>query len=105
LIIFIPNVFKPDHHHGLKKDPHSPNHYSADENETFRPVISSYATFEMNIYNRWGELMFNTVDPAKGWDGKYKGQDPVMDAYVYVIKATSYSGKPYTFTGTVTILL
>jgi gliding motility-associated-like protein len=103
LIIFIPNVFTPDTKYD--RATHKPHVYGAKRNETFQPEITDYSTFSMNIYNRWGELLFTTTDPNKGWDGTYKGQPPVMDAYVYVIKATSYSGKPYTFTGTVTILL
>ena len=105
LIIYIPNVFKPDNKHGgSKTSGHEPNYYSAEVNNTFQPVISAYESFSMNIYNRWGQLMYSTNDPKKGWDGWYAGHEPVQDAYVYVIKATGYSGKAYTFTGTVTLL-
>jgi len=105
LIIYIPNVFKPDNHHGDgKTGTHEPNYFSAEVNNTFQPVISSYQSFQMSIYNRWGQLMYTTTDPEKGWSGWFEGHEPVQDAYVYVIKATGYSGKPYTFTGTVTLL-
>ena len=105
LIIYIPNVFKPDNHHGVGKVVgHEPNYFSAEENNTFQPFISAYQSFSMNIYNRWGQLMYTTYDPKKGWNGWYEGHEPVQDAYVYVIKATGYSGKAYTFTGTVTLL-
>lgn len=105
LIIYIPNVFKPDNHHPIRSTlMDEPNYFDAEVNNTFQPVISDYATFQMSIYNRWGQLMYSTNDPGKGWDGWYQGHEPVQDAYVYVIKATSYSGKPYTFTGTVTLV-
>jgi len=105
LIIYIPNVFKPDNHHGDGKvGTHEPNYFSAEVNNTFQPFISSYQSFEMSIYNRWGQLMYTTYDPQKGWTGWFEGHEPVQDAYVYVIKATGYSGKAYTFTGTVTLL-
>ena len=105
LIIYIPNVFKPDGKHGDNKSPvKDPNYYSAEVNNTFQPVISSYQSFQMTVYNRWGEEMYTTADPNKGWDGKYQGADAPQDAYVYVIKATGYQGKPYTFTGTVTLV-
>jgi gliding motility-associated-like protein len=101
LIIFIPNVFKPDSLHGGQRDR---NYFSAWENETFQPVVSDYSSFEMQIFNRWGELMYTTNNPEKGWNGKFKGENAMEGVYAYVIKATSYSGKPYTFTGTVTLL-
>jgi large repetitive protein len=101
LIIFIPNVFKPDSMHGGRK---GDNYYSAWENETFRPVISYYSSFEMTILNRWGEKMYSTTIPENGWDGTFKHEKAMEGVYVYVIKATSYTGKPYTFTGTVTLL-
>jgi len=104
LIIYIPNVFKPNGKDGLDRVPHPDNYFGLVENQTFQPVISDYASFEMSVYNRWGELMYTTTDPKKGWDGKYEGGEPKQDAYVYVIKATSYSGRPYTFTGTVTLI-
>ncbi len=105
LIIYIPNVFKPDNKHGGNKTTgHESNYFSANENNTFQPVISAYESFQMNIYNRWGQLMYTTNDPKKGWNGWFEGHEPVQDAYVYVIKTTGFSGKPYTFTGTVTLL-
>jgi large repetitive protein len=102
LIIFIPNVFKPNGKHGRGHP--GDNYFSTLENETFQPVIGHFSTFEMNVYNRWGELMYNTKDPLKGWNGVFQGEPALEGVYVYVVKATGYSGKPYTFTGTVTLL-
>ena len=48
--------------------------------------------------------MYSTTDPNKGWDGKYQNADAQEGVYVYVIKATGYLGKPYTFTGSVTLV-
>lgn len=44
---------------------------------------------DFSIYNRFGERIFHSTDPAKCWDGRYKGalQQPGM--YVYLIKATT----------------
>jgi gliding motility-associated-like protein len=44
---------------------------------------------EFSIYNRFGEKVFYTNDPAQCWDGKYKGVLQNVGAYVYVIKATT----------------
>lgn len=93
--------FKPDSLHGGTR---GENYFSAWENQTFQPVVSGAATYQMRIYNRWGELMFTSSDAQKGWDGRFQGEKAMEGVYVYVINATSYSGKPYTFRGTVTLL-
>jgi gliding motility-associated-like protein len=103
LIIYIPNVFTPGGMHGNGKG-HDANYFDENVNNSFQPVISAYESFEMSIYNRWGELMYTTYNPKKGWDGRFEDRRPKQDVYVYVIKATGYSGKLYTFTGTVTLL-
>lgn len=45
------------------------------------------------VYNRWGELVFETRDLEKGWDGRYKGEPLPAGTYTYQIKARSYTGK------------
>ena len=43
-------------------------------NQTFNPIFSSGTdpyNFTMNIYNRWGEVIFETHDISIGWDGSY----------------------------------
>ncbi|MFN3940085.1 MAG: gliding motility-associated C-terminal domain-containing protein, partial [Chitinophagales bacterium] len=42
-------------------------------------------SFMMRIYNRWGELMFETSNYAEGWNGKYNNNECEMGSYVYVI--------------------
>jgi gliding motility-associated-like protein len=39
----------------------------------------------MKIFDRWGQLIFDTKDLNEGWDGKYKGKIVQIDTYVYVI--------------------
>ena len=43
-------------------------------------------SFNMRIFNRWGEMMFETSDINQGWDGTYNGKQCEMGAYVYVIE-------------------
>jgi len=38
---------------------------------------------DFKIYNRWGQLVFETNDIAEGWDGYYKGELQPQDTYVY----------------------
>jgi gliding motility-associated-like protein len=59
------------------------------KNDVFRPVGLGISDFTMQIYNRWGELLFETTDPSQGWNGFYKNTVVQEDTYVYVI---TYSG-------------
>jgi large repetitive protein len=43
--------------------------------------------FEFNIYNRWGQLVFHTTNPADCWNGMFEGKHQPPDVYVYWIKA------------------
>lgn len=40
------------------------------------------------VYNRWGQLMFETTDPARLWDGTYHGQPQPLETYVWIADAT-----------------
>jgi gliding motility-associated-like protein len=42
---------------------------------------------DFSIYNRWGERVFHTTDPAKCWDGTYKGRSQSSDVFVYTLIA------------------
>jgi gliding motility-associated-like protein len=55
-------------------------------NESFSAQGVDVTYFKMTIFNRWGELLFETSDMAKGWDGKYKGEYVPGGEYVYVIQ-------------------
>ncbi len=44
------------------------------------------------IYNRWGEQIFETTDPAFTWDGYYKNRPELTSLFVYVMKATLIDG-------------
>lgn len=72
---FIPNAFTPKNGDVLN-DIYIPKlaFYEAGMNYTFR------------IFNRWGELLFETNNPNEGWDGIYKDKVCQMDVYVYVIE-------------------
>ncbi|MGZ2370276.1 immunoglobulin domain-containing protein [Ancylomarina sp. YFZ004] len=69
----------------------SPNAFtplSENENDRFYlKDINVTEKFEMYIYNRWGELMFQTNEAgyANGWDGTYNGDDCPVGAYVWVL--------------------
>ncbi|MEQ8909784.1 MAG: PKD domain-containing protein [Vicingaceae bacterium] len=45
------------------------------------------------IYNRFGEIVFESQDFDKGWDGTYRGKDQNVETYVYTVEALTYGGK------------
>lgn len=56
------------------------------------------------IYNRLGELVFETNSIDQGWDGKYKGKPQASDAYVYTVEVESFNGEILTKEGTISLL-
>lgn len=65
----------------------SPNHDGL--NDEFKPVAEDIVKFNIRIYNRWGEKVFESDDIDNGWDGKYKGIKAQDGVYFYM---SSYSG-------------
>lgn len=45
----------------------------------------SFRTYSMSIYNRWGELIFESTDPNQGWDGRFGGETVMNGEYIYLI--------------------
>jgi gliding motility-associated-like protein len=71
-------------------------------NDTFRPVVDYERVhqFSMVIYNRWGQLIFETTYPAEGWDGK----DAPAGVYSWVISYSDMVGKVVKMRGGVTLV-
>lgn len=75
------------------------------ENDEFKPAIyNSVKTFEMEIYNRWGERMFYTNDIDVGWNGYINGVLSLQDVYVWRAEGLYLNGTPFIFSGSVTLL-
>jgi gliding motility-associated-like protein len=85
-----------------------PNAFTIDGyNPIFLPVISLYDfdSYNLYIYNRWGEVIFNTQDRYLGWDGKNENGKPYEEGvYVYQLKFKDGFGKEYEYKGSVTLL-
>ncbi len=62
------------------------------------------ADLVFRIFNRWGELVFETHDQSVGWDGIYNGVKQEMEVYVWTLDATLDSGKEVFKKGNVTLL-
>ena len=75
LVYYIPNSFTPD---------------GDMNNQVFTPVFTSGIDiyhYTMYIFNRWGEIIFESNDPSIGWDGSYgvEGKDAEVGVYTYQI--------------------
>jgi gliding motility-associated-like protein len=59
---------------------------------------------DWKIYNRWGELVFQSNDKKKGWDGYYKGKLQPTDVYTYTLDVEFLDGEKAKRTGDITLL-
>ena len=63
-----------------------------------------FSQFTMQIFNRWGALIFTSNEVIKGWDGTYQGEEAQQDVYVYKVDIKDDLGNPHTYTGRVSIV-
>jgi len=75
-------------------------------NDVFKVVARGIGKFNLQVHNRWGELVFETEDPNSGWDGTFKGEKITStDVYVYTVKAQGmYQEEIPTERGSVTLV-
>jgi len=74
-------------------------------NDIMRPILSSsYTLREFTIFSRWGQRIFSTTLPGKGWDGKLDGHFQNTGTYIWVIKVTDVQKKIIERKGTVTLI-
>lgn len=77
-------------------------------NDYFLPrqyLSRSVNDFKMSIYNRWGQIIFETTAlDGRGWDGKFNGKDQPQGVYVYQISVGFDNGVKENYTGNLTLL-
>ena len=61
-------------------------------------------TYKLQIFNRYGEKIFESTDPEIGWDGYYRGDLCAQDVYVWKCNCIFENGKIYKKIGNVTLL-
>lgn len=87
--VFVPKAFSPN------DDGH---------NDYYRVKAEGINNFEMKIFSKWGELVFQTRDPEAGWDGKQKGNPAPAGIYIYQINFTDPNNQTRAIFGTLTLL-
>lgn len=87
--IYIPNCFTPNGD-GI--------------NDTFRVVGKNIDHQELRIYNRWGNLLFETFEKNESWNGCYKNTNCPVDEYCYIVIITFSNGVKIEKKGILTLL-
>lgn len=90
-MFYVPNAFTPN---------------SDGRNDAFRGYGEgvNWDTYEMSVFNRWGEEIFFTNSINNGWDGSFKGKVVPNDTYVWTINIDDLGGNRHTYRGHVTVV-
>jgi len=86
--VFVPNSFTPN---------------DDGKNETLQPQGRGVVKYNLMIYSRWGEKLFETDDFSQGWDGTFRGKACKEETYQWKIKAVNKNGKVKDLHGHVTL--
>lgn len=87
--VYVPNAFAPD-----------------GRNQIFKPVIvfGDNAEYNMSIYSRWGQKVFESSAPDIGWNGRYEGQNMPAGSYAYLIQITQPNGREEIIKGSLILI-
>ncbi len=88
-LVFVPSAFSPD---------------ADGYNDELHVDGNNINQMTLQIYNRWGTLVFETQDQAQGWDGTYQGKALPPDVYGYYLQCTCDGGDTALLKGNITLL-
>ena len=91
--VVFPNAFMPD-----SEEP------EFQINRLFKPLHEGIDNYTLEVFTRWGELIFRSEDPNTGWDGTYRDKPVKMDVYVWKMNARCDNGKDVKMSGDVTLI-
>jgi gliding motility-associated-like protein len=89
--LYVPNAFTPN---------------DDGKNDVFYAYGNEINTFHMDLFDRWGNLIFTSNDINDGWDGHAKDGSVIaqQDVYVYKIQVLDFNGKSHRVTGSFSLL-
>jgi gliding motility-associated-like protein len=88
-LLFVPNAFTPN---------------GNDLNETWGATGLGIREYQLYIFNRWGDMIYESEELLDWWDGTYKGNPCQQDVYVYKILYKGINDKQRQMVGTVTLV-
>lgn len=89
-LVYVPNSFTPNED-GL--------------NDEFTPIVRGVESYSFSVFNRWGELLFETKEIGKGWNGKFNSSEYVMNGiYIYYVRVILPDNSTQEFRGHVQVL-
>jgi gliding motility-associated-like protein len=80
-VIFLPNAFTPNGD-GI--------------NDYYKPIGAGMSTYEFEIYDRWGALVYKDTPESKGWDGTFRGKPAEAGEYIFRLSAIGLLKSPAT---------
>ena len=87
--LYFPNAFTPN----------NDNH-----NDVYRAFGTNIKEFHMQIFTRWGELVFSSDKMENGWDGKYKGDIALTGVYTVIVSYRDALGGKHSYYGKVSLV-
>ena len=88
--IFVPSAFTPN---------------NDGRNDILKAIPVGIAKFNyLKIFNRWGQLLFNTIDANRGWDGTANGVQQPSGTYVFITEGIDFLGKSVFRKGTIVLI-
>lgn len=91
IVFHLPNAFSPADANGA--------------NDVFKPVFTAITEYRMLIFNRWGEVLFESTNPQKGWDGKDSDGDYLPQGnYNYFIHVINIDNVSQVYKGNVLLI-
>jgi gliding motility-associated-like protein len=88
-VFFIPNIFSPN---------------GDGQNEVFRIRGENISNATLQIYNRWGNIVFESQDVTQGWDGTFNGKDCEEDVYYFKAEIIFKDGRVENKKGNITLM-
>ena len=86
--IFVPNAFTP----------------TKQGNRLFRPIPVGVTIEYFRVYNRWGQMVYSSNEPHKGWDGMLNGKMQDPGTFVWMVQGIDFTGKVIFKKGTTVLI-
>lgn len=86
---------------------YAPNAFTPDndgKNDRFYVFGVELQDFQLRIYNRWGQVIYDSNDIYEGWDGTFKGKPSQIETYVWRVDYANLKGQNFFKTGRVTLI-